>query len=70
MRGILLISVLAFIIMAFGIETIMGDCPSGQYSGPCLAWDGDTCRRVCIESGGTSGHCSASTKCWCENGGC
>ncbi|XP_016981463.1 drosomycin-like [Drosophila rhopaloa] len=42
------------------------DCASGKFSGPCWAWDGEQCRRLCREEGRVSGHCSASLKCWCE----
>ncbi|XP_017071433.1 drosomycin-like [Drosophila eugracilis] len=42
------------------------DCPSGKFSGPCFAWDGEQCRRLCKEEGRVSGHCSAGLMCWCE----
>ncbi|KAH8297702.1 hypothetical protein KR054_005971 [Drosophila jambulina] len=42
------------------------DCLSGTFSGPCWAWSGEQCRRLCKEEGRVSGHCSSSMKCWCE----
>ncbi|KAH8239341.1 hypothetical protein KR032_003372 [Drosophila birchii] len=42
------------------------DCLSGKFSGPCWAWSGEQCRRLCKEEGRVSGHCSSSMKCWCE----
>ncbi|KAH8385840.1 drosomycin-like [Drosophila serrata] len=42
------------------------DCLSGTFKGPCWAWSGEKCRRLCIEEGHVSGHCSGGSKCWCE----
>ncbi|XP_017126793.1 drosomycin-like [Drosophila gunungcola] len=42
------------------------DCLSGAFKGPCFAWSRERCRRICMESGRPSGHCSSSMKCWCE----
>ncbi|KAH8385828.1 hypothetical protein KR200_007677 [Drosophila serrata] len=42
------------------------DCLSRTFSGPCWAWSGEQCRRLCKEEGRVSGHCSSSMKCWCE----
>ncbi|EDV50763.1 drosomycin [Drosophila erecta] len=42
------------------------DCLSGSFSGPCWAWSGEQCRRLCTEEGRVSGHCSAGLQCWCE----
>ncbi|KAH8255182.1 hypothetical protein KR038_000188 [Drosophila bunnanda] len=42
------------------------DCLSGTFKGPCWAWSGEKCRRLCIEEGRVSGHCSGGSKCWCE----
>ncbi|XP_017070541.1 drosomycin-like [Drosophila eugracilis] len=64
--------VLSYIIVLFAIVLMVAttadayDCASGVFSGPCWAWDGEQCRRICREEGRVSGHCSASLKCWCE----
>ena len=64
MRAVFLV---AFVLLAFATATIMGDCLSGRYKGPCAVWDNDSCRRTCKENEGRiSGHCSPSLKCWCE----
>ncbi|XP_017000849.2 drosomycin [Drosophila takahashii] len=60
------LAVLAIVLVMVAHETSAYDCLSGKFSGPCWAWDGEQCRRLCIEEGHVSGHCSASLKCWCE----
>ncbi|XP_067005106.2 drosomycin-like [Anabrus simplex] len=64
MKGYFIFTFLLF--LAISTEFVLGDCLSGRYGGPCAVWDNETCRRVCKEEGHTSGHCSASLKCWCE----
>ncbi|EDV50764.1 drosomycin [Drosophila erecta] len=59
------LAVVAIVLMAANSSSAV-DCQSGTFSGPCWAWDGEQCRRLCREEGHVSGHCSASLKCWCE----
>ncbi|XP_028141387.1 drosomycin-like [Diabrotica virgifera virgifera] len=69
MKGYFIFAVL--LIVTIGTDLVFGDCPSARFKGPCFAWSAETCRRVCKESGGVSGHCSFWTfMCWCEGGGC
>nr|CAI77194.1 dro4 protein [Drosophila simulans] len=60
-----LLAVVTIVLMVANSASAV-DCPSGRFSGPCWAWDGEQCRRLCREEGRVSGHCTASLKCWCE----
>ncbi|KAI8039060.1 drosomycin-like [Drosophila gunungcola] len=59
------LAVMTIVVLAANTASA-SDCLSGKFSGPCFAWDGELCRRLCKEEGRVSGHCSASMKCWCE----
>ncbi|XP_016926217.4 drosomycin [Drosophila suzukii] len=60
-----ILAVMTIVLMVANTASAI-DCLSGRFSGPCWAWDGEQCRRLCGEEGHVSGHCSASLKCWCE----
>eukprot|EP00099_Drosophila_melanogaster_P027172 NP_728861.1 Drosomycin-like 3 [Drosophila melanogaster] len=65
---IFLFAILAVMtIVLMEANTVLArDCLSGTFGGPCWAWSGEKCRRLCIEEGHVSGHCSGAMKCWCE----
>ncbi|XP_052847815.1 drosomycin-like [Drosophila gunungcola] len=66
MKCLFAIIAIMVIIVLVANTASASDCLSGKFSGPCWAWDGEQCRRLCKEEGHVSGHCSPSLKCWCE----